>query len=93
MTGYLTTMLTTRSDKFFYSVMSNAVDQDNEQKKLLEDTKNAAAFSSLGKQKKITGKQFATPEQRAERRAIKKEVDNFLSEFDESLIDSNFSQY
>jgi hypothetical protein len=47
----------------------------------------------LGKQKKITGKQFATSEQRAERRAIKKEVDNFLSEFDKSLIDSNFSQY
>ena len=93
MAGYLTTMLTTRSDKFFYSVMSNAVDQDNEQKKLLEESKNAAAFSSLGKQKKITGKQFATSEQRAERRAIKKEVDNFLSNFDESLIDSNFSQY
>ena len=93
MTGYLTTMLTTRSDKFFYSVMSNAVDQDNEQKKLLEEIKNATAFSSLGKQKKITGKQFATSEQRAERRAIKKEVDNFLSKFDESLIDSNFSQY
>ena len=93
MTGYLTTMLTTRSDKFFYSVMSNAVDQDNEQKKLLEESKNAAAFSSLGKQKKITGRQFATPEQRAERRAVKKEVDNFLSNFDESLIDSNFSQY
>lgn len=93
MTGYLTTMLTTRSDKFFYSVMSNAVDQDNEQKKLLEEIQNATAFSSLGKQKKITGKQFATPERRAERRTIKKEVDNFLSEFDESLIDSNFSQY
>lgn len=93
MTGYLTTMLTTRSDKFFYSVMSNAVDQDNEQKKLLEESKNAAAFSSLGKQKKITGKQFATPEQRAEKRAIKKQVENFLINFDESLIDSNFSEY
>ena len=93
MTAYLTTMLTTRSDKFFYSVMSNAVDQDNEQRKLLEESKNAIAFSSLGKPKKVKGKQFANPEQRAERRAIKKEVDNFLSQFDESLFDSNFSQY
>ena len=93
MTGYLTTMLTTRSDKFFYSVMSHAVDQDNEQRKLLEERKNAIAFSSLGKPKKVKGKQFANPEQRAERRAIKKEVDNFLSQFDVSLIDSNFSQY
>ena len=93
MTSYLTTMLTVVSDKFYFSVMSNASGQDTNQKKLLEDNKNAAAFSSLEKQKKITGRQFATPEQRAEKRAVKKEVDSFLSNFDESLIDSNFSQY
>lgn len=93
MTSYLTTMLTTRSDKFFYSVMSNAVDQDNEQIKLLEMGKNATAFSSLDQRKKIKGKQFANSEQRAERRAIKKEVEKFLINFDESLIDSKFSDY
>lgn len=93
MAGYLTTMLTTRSDKFYYSVMSNAVDQDNEQKKLVEQGQNATAFSSLGKLKKVKGKQFATSEQRAEMRAIKKAVQKFLINFDESLIDSNFSEY
>ena len=52
MTSYLTTMLTVVSDKFYFSVMSNASGQDTNQKKLLEDNKNAAAFSSLEKQKK-----------------------------------------
>lgn len=93
MTSYLTTMLTVVSDKFYFSVMSNASGQDTNQKKLLEDNKNSTAFSSLGKPKKLTDKQFATAEQRKEKRAIKKEVENFLINFDESLIDSNFSDY
>lgn len=93
MTSYLTTMLTVVSDKFYFSVMSNASGQDAKQKKLLEDSKNSTAFSSLDKSKKITDKQFATAEQRKEKRAIKKEVDNFLVNFDESLLDSNFSEY
>ncbi len=93
MTSYLTTMLTVESDKFYFSVMSNASDQDGEQKRLLEHNKNATAFSSLVKPKKTTGKQFAATEQIKEKRAIKKEVENFLINIDESLLDSNFSEY
>jgi len=93
MTSYLTTMLTVGSDRFYFSVMSNASDQDAQQKKLLEDNKKSEAFSSFSQQKKITDKKFATADQRHEKRAIKKEVENFLINFDESLIDSNFSEY
>ena len=93
MTSYLTTMLTVESDKFYFSVMSNASDQDAHQKRLLEDNKNATAFSSLVKPKKTTGKQFAATAQIKEKRVIKKEVENFLINIDESLIDSNFSEY